>query len=84
LALVRQSRVSDILPVREGVTTEVVMKLLFSIFLHLVMELMNVAEAASIWLHALAPYYLDKDLHTYQSIWGQLMKKYIKFLQDLH
>jgi hypothetical protein len=49
-ASVHQGKIPDILPVCEGVTTKVIMKLLFSTCLRLIMELMNVAEAVSIWL----------------------------------
>jgi hypothetical protein len=59
------------------------MILLLSGCLRLIEQLMNIAEASWIWLQSLAPHGLDKNTHSNKSFGDNLMKVYLKRIQNL-
>jgi hypothetical protein len=66
----------------EAVTAEMVMILFLVGCLCLIGQLMNIAETSRIWLQSLAPHGPYKNSHSNKSFGGNLMKVYLKRLQD--
>jgi hypothetical protein len=69
-------------PRHEAITTKIVMILFLSGCLRLIRQLMNIAEASHIWLQSLAPHGPYKNSHSNKSFGGNLMKVYLKHLQN--
>jgi hypothetical protein len=65
----------------EGIAAKIVVILLFSSFLRLIREFVDIAEVIDIWLKALAPHRPNENSNFNQSFGSKLMKEYLKPLQ---
>jgi hypothetical protein len=66
------------------ITTEVVVVLYFTHGLRLIQKFVHIAEALHAWLYPLAPYFPDKNPHSYYGFGGDLMKVDLVGLQHIN
>jgi hypothetical protein len=79
----REHRITCLRSRHEAVTTKIIVVLFLSIHLRLIRQLMNITKTSCFWFQSLAPHGPDKNPHFNKSFEGNLMKVYLKCLQNI-